>query len=251
MDAACDILNELLNMGEAMLSNGAEVKRVEDTLMRIGRAYGAVRMDVFVITSSIVVTMVLPDDRVVTQTRRITNSGGTDFGKLEDLNALSRSYCEAPFSVRELEERLKRESELKKDRLKLYLGSLLAAGGLAVFFGGSLLDGLLSGAFGVFICLIQELLSPFSNNKVITSFVCSFITGVMICLICKIIPIVHADKIMIGDIMLLIPGIALTNSVKDVLVGDTISGIMRLIESLLWAGAVACGFISAVWLIGA
>ena len=55
---------------------------------------------------------------------------------------------------------------------------------------------------------------------------------------------------MIGDIMLLIPGIAMTNAVRDVLVGDTISGIMRLIETLLWAGSLACGFMIAIWLIG-
>ena len=50
--------------------------------------------------------------------------------------------------------------------------------------------------------------------------------------------------------MLLIPGIAMTNSVRDILVGDTISGVMRLIESLLWAGSIACGFMLAIRLIG-
>ena len=58
------------------------------------------------------------------------------------------------------------------------------------------------------------------------------------------------DKIMIGDIMLLIPGMAVTNAVRDILVGDTISGIMRLIESLLWAVALACGYMAAIWLVG-
>ena len=51
---------------------------------------------------------------------------------------------------------------------------------------------------------------------------------------------------MIGDIMLLIPGILMTNSIRDILIGDTISGVMRLVESLLWAGALAC----AIWFVG-
>lgn len=59
----------------------------------------------------------------------------------------------------------------------------------------------------------------------------------------------HADKIMIGDIMLLIPGIPATNSIRDMLMGDTISGLMRLIESILWAGALACGFMAAIWMV--
>ena len=54
---------------------------------------------------------------------------------------------------------------------------------------------------------------------------------------------------MIGDIMLLIPGIAATNSIRDMLMGDTISGMMRLIESILWAGALACGFMAAIWMV--
>ena len=64
------------------------------------------------------------------------------------------------------------------------------------------------------------------------------------------IPAIHADKIIIGDIMLLIPGIAMTNAVKDMLVGDTIAGTMRLLESLLWAGALAGGFMASMWLMG-
>ena len=47
------------------------------------------------------------------------------------------------------------------------------------------------------------------------------------------------DKIMIGDIMLLIPGLMSTNAIRDVLIGDTLSGIIRLIAALLLAAALA------------
>ena len=55
---------------------------------------------------------------------------------------------------------------------------------------------------------------------------------------------------MIGDIMLLIPGIAMTNAIRDMLMGDTISGLMRLIESILWAGSLAVGFMASIWMVG-
>ena len=58
------------------------------------------------------------------------------------------------------------------------------------------------------------------------------------------------DKIAIGDIMLLIPGAALTNAVRDMLVGHTISGLLRLAESLLLALMLAIGFGSAIYLFG-
>ena len=54
-------LHEILIMGELMQTCGAEVFRVEDTLARMGKAYGVERMNVFVINSSIVFTMELKD----------------------------------------------------------------------------------------------------------------------------------------------------------------------------------------------
>lgn len=244
------LLHELLNIAEGMLANGAEINRVEDTIMRLGKAYGAVRMNVFVITSSIVVTMVFPDGGEVTQTRRILKPASTDFVKLENLNALSRECCLQPLSVEELARKIR---ELNEKNPKLWLlcaGSMLAGGGFAVFFGGSIWDGVIAALFAVLIWILQIKMSPICPNRVIFNLLCSMITGFGICLTAKLFPELHGDKIMIGDIMLLIPGIAMTNSVKDVLVGDTISGVMRFIETLLWAGGLACGFMISIWLIG-
>ena len=74
--------------------------------------------------------------------------------------------------------------------------------------------------------------------------------GISITLWAALIPGLHMDKIMIGDIMLLIPGMAMTNAVRDTMVGSPISGVMRLIETLLWAGALAMGFMTGFWLMG-
>ena len=63
------------------------------------------------------------------------------------------------------------------------------------------------------------------------------------------IPQLHLDKILIGDIMLLIPGLAMTNSIRNMLAGNTISGVVRLTESLIWAGALAGGFMIAMLLL--
>lgn len=245
-----EILQELLNIGEAMLANGAEVNRVEDTLNRMGTAYGASQMNVFVITSCMVVTMTFPDGSTNTQTRRILSPGGTDFRKLEDLNALSRKCCEHPLALEELKTKLEEIQNAPAERGKLYLGSVLAAGSFAVFFGGNLIDGVAAAAFAILICFLQEYLTPFCTNRMVFHLICSVVAGLGIGLLVSFNPFMHMDKIMIGDIMLLIPGIAMTNAVRNVLVGDTISGVMRLIETLLWAGALAFGFMAAIWLIG-
>lgn len=87
-------------------------------------------------------------------------------------------------------------------------------------------------------------------NEVTFQFVASFLTGCFICVMARIFPALHVDKIMIGDIMLLIPGLMATNAIRDILIGDTISGVMRFIEAMLLAAVLALGFIGAIFLIG-
>ena len=79
--------------GEAILENGGEVSRVEDSIRRICTAYGLPRADVFCITSSIVTTVYFNRDDSCTQTRRITHTEN-DFDRLGRVNALSRQICE-------------------------------------------------------------------------------------------------------------------------------------------------------------
>lgn len=94
-----------------MLTNGAEVSRVEETLNRMGHAYGTTQMNVFAITSSIVVTMVFEEGEEYTQTRRITTPVGTDFFKLEQANALSRRCCSSPLSLPDLKDEINKISK--------------------------------------------------------------------------------------------------------------------------------------------
>ena len=83
-----------MTIGERLLISGAEVSRVEDTIRRVALAYGAERVDVFSITSSIVSTLYFNCDQCVTQTRRVSSSAN-DFSAIDQLNQLSRTICAA------------------------------------------------------------------------------------------------------------------------------------------------------------
>lgn len=242
-------LNVLIQMGEALQNSGAEIYRVEDTLNRIGSAYGAEEMNVFVITSSIIITMKMPGKEPLTQTRRLKKSGGNDFVKLEELNELSRQICSSRISVEEFEQKLNQITATAPNGKMLLLGNVLAAASFAVFYGGSSWDFLVAGAMGAVIWLLETYLAPLCLNSVAYQIAASFLSGVGICVISRIFPMLHMDKIMIGDIMLLIPGLMFTNAIRDVLLGDTISASMRLIEALLLAAALALGFFAAIWLV--
>ena len=244
------MLHTLLELGESMLADGAEIRRVEETLQRMGTAYGAVRMDVFVITSSIVLTMCFPDGTAATQSRRIRKSTVTDFRKLEAINTLSRLYCRQPFPVQELADRLHLAKRARHSSVQLLLGSVIAAFGFSVFFGGTALDGLAAAVFALAIAGLQIWLPLVCRNPVVFNFLSAFAVGLLISFVTRAIPALHSDKIIVGDIMLLIPGLAFTNGVKNVFVGDTISGTVRIIETALCALALAFGFVLAGWLVG-
>ena len=52
---------------------------------------------------------------------------------------------------------------------------------------------------------------------------------------------VNYDKMIIGTLMNLVPGIAITNVMRDILGGDLIAGIIKLVESLMVAVGIALG----------
>lgn len=251
------MLRLFLEIGAMMLVSGAEINRVEDTLSRMGEAYGAAEMNVFVITSSIVVTMVIDDvslekgniHREFTQTRRIKNSGGTNFMNIERLYFLSNRFCKTPMNENTLAIEINKIKKAHYPQKLFYLGSILAAGSFAMFFGGNLLDGIIAAVVAVFICIMQDKLSFVMPNQVTFNVICALLSGLLIGVCAIFIPSLNPDKVMIGDIMLLIPGIAMTNAIRDILVGDTIAGSFRFMESFLWAGALACGFMLSMFIL--
>lgn len=250
MQTSKDYLHIFLDMGDALLNSGAEIFRVEDTLNRMGYACGAVQMNVFVITSSIVITMEFPEEVARTQTRRIREGGGNDFTRLEQLNDLSRRFCDHPVSATELRSEFNKIMANKPKPLWKLFGSLLAACSFALFYGGSIPDAVATGLGAALIWEFQQCLRPVCMNEVTFQFTASFLTGCVICEFTLLCPFLHMDKIMIGDIMLLIPGLMSTNAIRDVLIGDTLSGIIRLIAALLLAAALALGFMGAIILFG-
>lgn len=248
---AIDVFPCLLDIGEAMLKCGADVHYIEEVLVKTGRSYGAYKMNVFVITSAIVATMTLSNGREYTLTRRVFGDGGINFGNLEALSRLCRECRHEHLGPKEI--RIKLEIIITKPlpSWALYVGGVLSAGGFALFFGGSVLDSFVSALFAIVLCFAIKHFKPWTPNTMIFNFGSSFIVGLAIIALSHVIPSISSDMVMIGDIMLLIPGVAMTNATRDMLSGDTLSGLMRFVESLLWATSLALGFMGAMWLAGA
>lgn len=241
-------LKIFIEMGEALLLSGAEIFRVEDTLNRMGRACGAVDMNVFVITSSIVITMEFPDGVVLTRTKRIRSAGGNDFVRLGQLNDISREFCKQPFSAQELEMRIRKVCQTPSLKWQQLAGNVIAGVSFTIFYGGSLADGAGAAVAAVWLWLLQQYVMPYCMNQVTFQFVASFLMGCVICALSRICPVLSMSRMMIGDIMLLVPGLMATNAIRDILIGDTISGFMRFIEAVLLAAVLALGIIASICL---
>ena len=151
-------LSSVMDIGEMLLKYGAEVSRVEDTMGRLCKAYGFVRSDVFTITSSIIATVTLSDERSITQTRRIKERV-TDLGRVARVNALSRKICAAPCSLKELQAEVRtiQESPGVPNWLNLVMYAMISAA-LSIFFGGVWMDGCAAALSGLVLfvtfCLI-------------------------------------------------------------------------------------------------
>ncbi len=238
------LLQAILDIAEEMLVCGAEVERVEDSIERMCEAYGCdkSRVNALIITSNIQVTIEDPQGHIITQIRRIVRSD-TNFDRLDYLNDLSRYICavkpELPVLIEKYEEVMNRKQLPKWVQ---YLGAVMAAGGFAVFFGGNMADGIYAAALGIIITAVRGFLSKYESNAMALMFISSLIAGFCAVAAGPLNISVHIDKVMIGGIMLLIPGIAVTNSIRDMLAGDIGTGLLRFANSVMLAAAIACGF---------
>ena len=244
------LLSCALDIGEQMLVSGAEVGRVEAAIRFICGAYGCSRTDVFTITSSIVVTVTYPDGRHGTQTRRIT-ANRTDLTKLHRLNDLSREICANKPDYEYVQQKLKKICAWTPYPLWLEaLGSALIAFSFAVFFGGSWWDGAVAAVLGLCMRYGTWLLQKGELNQIFINVVASFFLSAATILLVRHGFGDDANKIIIGNIMLLIPGIALTNSLRDMISGDIMTGMLRFFDAVMVAAAIAGGYILAARLLG-
>ena len=140
-----------MDIGEQMLISGAEVHRVEESINRMCYALGAERVDVFIITSSMVVTVYTQDDTAYTRTRRVTTMK-FNIERLHKLNALSRQICEKEMTGEEIQLKLNEAINCKPfPALLEFISSAVIAGAFTLFFGGNVLETVISFFVGIHI----------------------------------------------------------------------------------------------------
>ena len=249
------VLCVALDVGENLLHCGGEINRVENTIERICRAYGAKHVEVFTITSVIVAEVRMSDGSYSSQLRRVLQAEmGNDLSKLERFNALSRKICAEKTDPDEAFMMIKKAKEATAIPTYVSLiGAIFAAGGFAIFFGGNMVDAIIAAFVGVIITLVDSN-RPSFINKMASTVICSFIGGLLSYFLSHFAALAgfagNVDLVMIGTIMLLIPGISFGYAMRDLVFGDTISGALKTIQAVLLAAMIALGYSLAILLAG-
>ncbi len=240
------LLSIALDIGEKLLESGAEIRRVEDTVERICRAYGALHVEVFAIISMLNVQIHMPDGSYSTQLRRVYETN-TDLFRLELYNDISRNICKHTPPLEQVDRMIRRAKEKKPypKWVSGLLGSMLAAGGFAVFFGGTLMDGVVAALIGLIMTLVSRL-EVKRVNFLAKTLINAFLAGTLACLAVALDLGDNEGMIMIGTIMLQIPGVAFSAALRDLLCGDVLAGSLKTVQAVLSALMIAFGYLLAM-----
>lgn len=237
-------LNKLLKVttlaGKIMLESGAETYRVEETMTRICSAFGSSTADSFVIPTGIIVTVTY-NDEVATLVKRIT-SRGVDLNKIDKINDLSRKIQTEKMDMCKFNEEL--ISISNSDRysfLTTLLFSSITAGCFSIMFGGNIKDFIAASIIGAAIKIVSIIFQRLNINEFFVNSVCGGLCSVLAAIFFKINLCSNLDKTIIGSIMLLVPGLTITNAIRDTIAGDFLSGITKASEAFLIAVSIAVG----------
>lgn len=236
-------------IGAKMAESGADINHCERLVEQLGYSYGADRVDALVFSSAVICTLHMPDGKVYTQMKRI---GGVDidFFMTERLNKLCRSVKHIPKSADDLLEDYYLISEEPKIPSWDYVGAVLVVSGYTSFFGGSVLEAIVSALFALMLCLLIRKFAKYTPTSIGFNFIASFIMAVLIGVVCNTFDWLTPDPIISGVIMIIIPGLMWTNSIRDMLSGDTLAGALRFIESTLSIFSMVFGMTIGLMLVG-
>lgn len=228
-----------LRAGVLMLNNGAETSRIEETISRFGRAFGMEEIHSFVIPTGIFVSL-HAGELEKTGMVRVKTVPTINLLKVHKLNDLSRRFERGLISLEDVEARLLRiESSRNEYRLRhLHLAQAVAAGAFTSLFGGRWEEFLIGALAGWLSFWVSEFFGDEVPRFLRTFF--AALVGVTVAVFGVTFGIANfLEAAIIGAVIPLVPGVALVNSVRDLMAGDLLSGVSRGTEAFLTAFAIA------------
>ena len=235
--------------GRVLLENGAEISRVEETMERIASNYGEEGEKFFVLSNGIFTT-----GNSYANAEFIPIKGAR-LDKVVAVNQLSRDIASQKLPLSEARKRLQQIRQTPaKPAWEQYLGAAFGCGGFCALFGGSLLDCAASLVAAVLLNLfVMNLSTPYLSKTL--GNICAGFLGTILCIIFHSLGFgANLGNMVVGTLILLIPGVAFTNGLRDVANEDYLAGMTRLIDALMMFLCIAIGvcfaFVAHSWTAG-
>ncbi|MBV4418660.1 threonine/serine exporter family protein [Clostridium tyrobutyricum] len=248
-------INRTINIaayaGKILLESGAEIYRVEETITRICHSCGILKVDAYVTINVIIISAESNYDKTVSLIKRVKR-GSQNLEKISRVNNISRHIKDSGYTLEDIYKKLQKIDRLKTYSYKLNIFSSGGASGFfCLVFGGNIRDFAISFIIGCLIKLVSSTLSYLQANEFFINIICGAIAALIALVSTKLNLSIHTDTVIIGSIMLLVPGVAITNSIRDTIAGDLLSGVLGGVEALLVAVAIAVGtgIVMRLWLI--
>lgn len=241
-DDSAVLLSEVAsNAGAIMLENGAEIYRVEDTIERIIRSKGNIRdVDVYS-TFNVIILSFSYKGEIHTNIRRVKRRSNNLY-YIDKVNTFSRAFVNGEISLKEAILALR---EIKNDKgipLKFkILGAGLAAGAFSILLGGGFEEMIVSFIVGMLAYYAAQLLESNDIGYFIVNFAYGSLVSVLTVLASGLIFGLSKDTVIISSMMAFLPGIMLTNAMRDMMSGDSTSGLTGAIIGILTSTALAMG----------
>lgn len=240
------LLELATNLGYYLAMSGAETYRVEESIVRVLGAYGY-EAEAFAIPNCLTVSMISPDGTPMTRMRRI-GIHGNDLDAVERYSNLSRRICADPPEPQVAMDWL-RQTKANCLHFRWWgkaCGYFFGAFGFCFFYGGDPADAVGSGLCGLLIFAIDLWMDRLRSTQFFRTIFSAFFSAILAYSLHGFGLIRSADAAIIGALMLLVPGLLFTNAMRDIMYGDTNSGINRIVQVLLIAVAIALGTAGAL-----
>lgn len=236
------LFNYAMATGEVMLRNGAETSRVEDTINRILMTTNFKTVESFVTPTGIFATLDDPSIEMITVVKRV-HKRDIHLYRVALANDLSRKYCAGEigleYAIIQLENIKK---ELSYPDILMIVAKGLGAGSFSLVFGGNIYDMIVAIIIGVLLGMTQILLGKFDTSKFFENIIGGALIGIFAIILYHYVHLgSNFDIIVIGSIMPLVPGVAITNAIRDTIQGDFLSGVSRTADAFIVAMSVAVG----------
>lgn len=242
-------LDVALKAGALLLESGAEIRRVEDTVVRIASHFDLnVKTTIYSLTSALFVSAETPDRSEAFSRVLQVPMKRMRLNHLIRLNQLSRDLTKGAYTLEEAEREIESiATEKDPPYLIRIVSAFLASFCFAYLFGGNWMEGLVAAFAGMLSFLFVS-----GPGVKISKLIANFAGGAIFALIALLIPLIfpalglRSVYIMLGAMMPLVPGVSFMNSFRDFANGDYLSGVIRLLDAILIGTCLASGA-AIVW----